>query len=73
MFTIEPMVNMGGWRDVNWPDGWTVTTADGKRSAQFEHLMVVTATGVEVLTARTASSPPLHWDTWEDYASKQTT
>ena len=34
-----------------WPDGWTATTADGERSAQFEHTLLVTKTGVEVLTA----------------------
>jgi methionyl aminopeptidase len=51
-FTIEPMINQGTWKDVTWPDDWTSTTADGKRSAQFEHTMVVTDTGCEVLTAR---------------------
>ena len=35
-----------------WPDNWTAVTVDGKRSAQFEHTMVVTDTGVEILTAR---------------------
>ncbi|THG09804.1 hypothetical protein TEA_010580 [Camellia sinensis var. sinensis] len=45
------------WRDRMWPDGWTVVTADGKRSAQFEHTLLVTETGVEVLTARLPSSP----------------
>ncbi len=34
-FTIEPMVNLGKHRNVTWPDNWTVTTIDGKRSAQF--------------------------------------
>ncbi|GMN43145.1 hypothetical protein TIFTF001_012352 [Ficus carica] len=56
-FTIEPMINTGVWRDRMWPDGWTVVTADGKRSAQFEHTLLVTETGVEVLTARLPSSP----------------
>lgn len=56
-FTIEPMLNLGTYRDVMWPDGWTSTTADGKKSAQFEHTLLVTADGVEVLTARKASSP----------------
>ena len=32
----------GGWRDRLWPDGWTAVTADGKRSAQFEHTLLVT-------------------------------
>lgn len=56
-FTIEPMLNLGTYRDVMWPDGWTSTTADGKPSAQFEHTLLVTEDGVEVLTARTATSP----------------
>lgn len=52
VFTIEPMINLGASRDVLWPDDWTAVTADGSRSAQFEHTMVVTETGVELLTAR---------------------
>eukprot|EP01034_Spumella_vulgaris_P032486 gene32486-40094_t len=52
IFTIEPMINAGGHRDVLWPDQWTAVTADGSRSAQFEHQMLVTETGVELLTAR---------------------
>ncbi|KAI3681577.1 hypothetical protein L6452_36377 [Arctium lappa] len=56
-FTIEPMINTGVWRDRMWPDGWTAVTADGKRSAQFEHTLLVTETGVEVLTARLPTSP----------------
>ncbi|CAD7926096.1 unnamed protein product [Amoebophrya sp. A120] len=62
VFTIEPMINLGSHHDVTWPDGWTSVTADGKRSAQFEHTMIVTETGVEVLTARTPQSPPFRWD-----------
>ena len=49
-FTIEPMINSGVWNDVTWPDNWTSATRDGKRSAQFEHTMVVTDTGVDILT-----------------------
>ncbi|KAK4804488.1 hypothetical protein SAY86_004305 [Trapa natans] len=56
-FTIEPMINAGVWRDRMWPDGWTAVTADGKRSAQFEHTLLVTEMGVEVLTARLPPSP----------------
>lgn len=62
VFTIEPMVNLGTWRDVLWPDGWTAVTADGQRSAQFEHQIVITATGADVLTARLPTSPPLWWE-----------
>jgi methionyl aminopeptidase len=50
IFTIEPMLTAGTHRHIDWDDGWTVATADGKRSAQFEHTIVVTATGAEVLT-----------------------
>ncbi|ORC92478.1 putative methionine aminopeptidase, putative,metallo-peptidase, Clan MG, Family M24 [Trypanosoma theileri] len=50
VFTIEPMINLGTWQDVTWPDNWTSSTRDGKRSAQFEHTMVVTNGGVEILT-----------------------
>ncbi|EAA30034.1 methionine aminopeptidase 1 [Neurospora crassa] len=56
-FTIEPMIALGKYRDVTWPDNWTSTTIDGKRTAQFEHTLLVTETGVEILTARTADSP----------------
>jgi len=60
-FTIEPMVNAGSWRDVTWPDGWTAATEDGKRSAQFEHTLLVTDAGCDVLTKRLPTSPPLWW------------
>ncbi|KAJ6630770.1 methionine aminopeptidase [Mycena sp. CBHHK59/15] len=52
VFTIEPMINLGSnWGDVHWPDNWTATTVDGKRSAQFEETLLITETGVEILTA----------------------
>ena len=50
VFTIEPMVNLGTGAHLDWDDGWTVATADGKRSAQFEHTIVVTKDGAEILT-----------------------
>jgi methionyl aminopeptidase len=49
-FTIEPMITVGTWRHLAWDDGWTAVTADGKRTAQFEHTVLVTADGAEVLT-----------------------
>eukprot|EP01105_Mastigella_eilhardi_P006387 TRINITY_DN17987_c0_g1_i1.p1 TRINITY_DN17987_c0_g1~~TRINITY_DN17987_c0_g1_i1.p1 ORF type:complete len:407 (+),score=93.90 TRINITY_DN17987_c0_g1_i1:58-1221(+) len=55
-FTIEPMINAGSYHDELWPDEWTAVTRDGKRSAQFEHTLLITDTGVEVLTERTANS-----------------
>ncbi|MES1914491.1 MAG: Methionine aminopeptidase 1, partial [Cercozoa sp. M6MM] len=62
-FTIEPMVNATKeWRDVTWTDNWTAVTVDGARSAQFEHTLLVTKTGVEILTARTEESVPFWWE-----------
>lgn len=50
-FTIEPMVNLGTARTVmDKRDGWTVRTADGKLSAQFEHTILMTESGPEILT-----------------------
>ena len=49
-FTIEPMITMGTWREQMWDDGWTAVTADGRRTAQFEHTLVVTDGGAELLT-----------------------
>jgi methionyl aminopeptidase len=49
-FTIEPMLNLGTHEWEMWDDGWTVVTADRRRSAQFEHTLLVTPTGAEVLT-----------------------
>jgi len=49
-FTIEPMLNLGTHEWVMWDDGWTVVTADGRRSAQFEHTLLVTSDGAEILT-----------------------
>jgi methionyl aminopeptidase len=50
VFTVEPMINAGTWRALVLDDGWTAITADRSRSAQFEHTVLVTETGVEVLT-----------------------
>jgi methionyl aminopeptidase len=49
-FTIEPMLTLGTVEYDIWPDGWTVVTADLKRTAQFEHTLVVTPDGYEILT-----------------------
>ncbi|CAI5709893.1 unnamed protein product [Peronospora farinosa] len=61
IFTIEPMINMGSWRDKTWPDEWTAVTQDGMRSAQFEHTFLVTETGYEILTKR-ENEPVMEWD-----------
>ena len=50
IFTVEPMITAGTWKHLDWDDGWTVVTADGKRTAQFEHTIVVTKDGAEILT-----------------------
>ncbi|MFJ9853045.1 type I methionyl aminopeptidase [Streptomyces sp. NPDC101150] len=49
-FTIEPMLTLGTHEYDMWEDGWTVVTKDRKRTAQFEHTLVVTETGTEILT-----------------------
>ena len=50
-FTIEPMINVGSWRsEVDRADGWTAYTADRKLSAQFEHTILMTEKGPEVMT-----------------------
>jgi methionyl aminopeptidase len=56
-FTIEPMISIGSYRDKTWPDDWTSTTQDGSLTAQFEHTLLVTEDGVEILTARLPNSP----------------
>lgn len=51
VFALEPMVNEGTYEVRVLPDGWTVVTADGKRSAHFEHTIAITDDGVEILSA----------------------
>src|SRR5262249_43736431 len=48
-FTIEPMITIGAWQHHLWGDGWTAVTIDRRRTAQFEHTLVVTDDGAEVL------------------------
>lgn len=50
-FTIEPAISQGSHEAVILEDGWTAVTADGSRAAQFEHTVLITDHGVEVLTA----------------------
>jgi methionyl aminopeptidase len=49
-FTIEPMLTLGTHTWDMWSDGWTIVTADRRRTAQFEHTVLVTESGVEILT-----------------------
>lgn len=60
VFTIEPMINLGTSMDRTWDDNWTAVTSDGQRSAQFEHTILVTETGFEILTAR-ENEPVMSW------------
>ena len=57
-FTIEPMINQGAYKIKTKKDGWTVITRDKKLSAQWEHTILVTDTGYEVLTLREEESLP---------------
>jgi methionyl aminopeptidase len=52
-FTIEPMLTLGNPNHVLWDDGWTAATVDGSRTAQFEHTIVVTDDGSDILTVTT--------------------
>jgi methionyl aminopeptidase len=49
-FTIEPMITMGAWQHEMWSDNWTAVTVDKRRTAQFEHTLLVTDDGVDILT-----------------------
>jgi methionyl aminopeptidase len=49
-FAIEPMVNLGGYATRILPDGWTVVAADASPSAHFEHTVLMTEKGPEILT-----------------------
>lgn len=51
IFTVEPMINIGTYHTkIDQKDGWTARTKDGKWSAQYEHTILVTSDGYEVLT-----------------------
>ena len=50
VFTIEPMLTLGTVEWDMWADDWTVVTKDRKRTAQFEHTLLVTDSGAEILT-----------------------
>ncbi len=57
VFTIEPMITVGDWRHRLWDDDWTASTVDNKRTAQFEHTLLVTDGGCDILTLRADG----HW------------
>ena len=58
IFTIEPMINAGRAAVSELPDGWTIVTRDRSLSAQWEHTVLVTADGYDVLTVSAGSPPP---------------
>eukprot|EP00985_Skeletonema_marinoi_P026346 scaffold20345_cov204-Skeletonema_marinoi.AAC.12 len=62
VYTIEPMICEGFADPYMWQDDWTATTADGGRSAQFEHTLLVTEDGVEALTGKIETSPLQFWE-----------
>jgi methionyl aminopeptidase len=57
-FTIEPMINAGKREIREAGDGWTIVTRDRSLSAQWEHTILVTDTGYEVMTLSAGSPPP---------------
>ena len=61
-FTIEPIITLGRNRILQWNDGWTLATTDGKPCAQFEHTLLIVDQGVEVLTAKLVDSPKFFWE-----------
>src|SRR5258706_4982714 len=60
-FTIEPMINAGRREIKEMPDGWTIVTKDHSLSAQWEHTVLVTPTGHDVLTVSAHTPPPPAW------------
>ncbi len=57
---IEPMVNLGGYKTKTLPDGWTIVTADSQPSAHFEHTVLVSEKGPEILTIPRPITTPVH-------------
>ncbi len=61
MFTIEPMINAGKAAIREMADGWTIVTKDRSLSAQWEHTVLVTETGYEIMTLSAACRPKPDW------------
>ena len=53
IFTVEPMINVGNYKTKILSDGWTVVTQDHELSAQYEHTILVTKDGSDILTIKT--------------------
>jgi methionyl aminopeptidase len=62
-FTIEPMITAGHWKAEMLDDGWTAQTQDGSRCAQFEHTLLITHDGVDILTTPADTSSHPFWRT----------
>ena len=60
-FTVEPMITIGSYRARFWPDGWTAATTDRSRTAQFEHTILITDDGPEILTVPSSTSHHPYW------------
>jgi methionyl aminopeptidase len=58
IFTVEPMINAGRREIREMPDGWTIKTKDRSLSAQWEHTVLVTETGFEIMTQSAGTPPP---------------
>ncbi len=50
IFTVEPILVEGGRKITTWADGWSAVTVDGGRAAQFEHEVLITENGPEIIT-----------------------
>ncbi len=61
-FTVEPMISVGSWKAKMWSDGWTATTSDRSRTAQFEHTILITEDGPEILTTPSETAGHPYWD-----------
>lgn len=61
-FTIEPIICLGSGEAIHWADDWTAATKDGLPTAQFEHTLLINATGVEMLTGKLPTSPKYFWE-----------
>jgi len=65
-FRFQRRFSTNAEKGILWPDEWTVTTQDGKRTAQFEHTLLITPDGVEALTGKISSSPVQFWERESD-------
>jgi len=67
VFTVEPVLAEANAEATKWPDGWTYATIDGSWTAQFEHTLLITETGVEALTRKLPTSMVHSWERPDAY------